>query len=504
MGLGITVKVARTVACGDTRRVEIARSVASAARMTRMTKHMKDNALTGAKSVHLIGIGGIGVSGVARALIALGFDVSGSDVRESQLTKAIRALGATVHIGHNAKYIEGVDVVVHSTAIPETNTELVAARAGNGKLVHRAEVLGAILDLHEVAVGVVGTHGKGTVSSAITWMMEAAGMEPGFIIGGLLENFSPPINARVSSRRHLIVAEVDESDGSLKWVHPTHLVINNLEADHLNYYDSLEHIQETVIAALAANTRLTHVALNGDDPGARALEEQIRALGVTVTLFGREATDLDVRAVPTGLSATGGTFDLVAGGEQLGGVSLVVPGLYNVDNATGAAACALSLSVPFEAIAKALSSFAGLENRFTVVDVGERRIIKDYISHPTGIRRVLEAASEDGRPIWAVFKPYRFTMINYLQDDYAEAFHQAHHTVITELYTAGEVPIAGIDTEFLCNKIRSRGPEVTFVQDIGAITDWLGREVPASAQVIFFGGDDLFEVADSYAGTLRA
>jgi len=465
---------------------------------------MPATVLDGARRIHLIGIGGIGVSGVARALVALGFEVTGSDVRESQLTTAVRNLGATVHIGHDAKYVDGVDVVVHSTAIPETNPELVAARESGVTIVHRAQVLGAILDRHEMAIGVVGTHGKGTTSSAITWILEQAGRRPGFIIGGLLENFEPPINARLEPEPKLVVAEVDESDGSLRWVHPTVMVINNLEADHLNYYDSLEHIQETVLASIEANARLKHVIINGDDPGARALEERVRATGVKVSLFGRKSDDLDVRAEATGLSATGGSFVLHHGDAKLGTVELAVPGLYNMENATAAAAVADVLGIEFDAIKTALGTFLGLENRFTVVDVDERRIIKDYISHPTGIRRVLEAATADGREIWAVFKPYRFTMINYLQDDYAEAFHDAHHTVITELYTAGEVPIAGIDTEFLCDKIRSRGPEVTFVPEMESIDTWLLEHVPAKAQVIFFGGDDLFQVADRYADGLRA
>ncbi len=459
--------------------------------------------LDGVRRIHLIGIGGIGVSGVARALLGLGFDVTGSDVRESQLTTAVRDLGATVHIGHDARFIDGVDLVVHSTAIPETNAELVEARRRGARVLHRAQILGALLDLHPVAIGVVGTHGKGTVSSAITWILEQAGQHPGFIIGGLLENFDPPVNARVAPTPQLVVAEVDESDGSLRWVHPTIMVINNLEADHLNYYDSLEHIQETVLESIEANARLRHVILNGDDPGARALEQGIRATGVDVTLFGRDAEDLDVRAVATGLSATGGSFELEHGERSLGVVELAIPGLYNMENATAAAACANVLGVDISHIKAALSGFLGLENRFTVVDVGLRRIIKDYISHPTGIRRVLEAATEDGRPIWAVFKPYRFTMINYLQDDYAEAFHDAKHTVITELYTAGEVPIPGIDTEFLCDKIRGKGPEVTFVPEMESIDAWLGDNVPEAAQVIFFGGDDLFAVADRYAEGLR-
>jgi len=453
--------------------------------------------LEGIQRVHLIGIGGIGVSAVARATLALGYEVTGSDVRESQITEAVRNEGAVVHIGHNAAHIDGADVVIHSTAIPETNPELCAAREKGIPIKHRAELLGAIIDAHAMSVGVVGTHGKGTVSSAITWLLESAGLHPGFLIGGLLENF-PGQNCRVTDRR-LVVAEVDESDGSLKHVHPKVIVINNLEADHLNYYEDLAHIQRTVIDALKANENLQRVMVNMDCPGARALIPDIE---VPVVTFGQNA-DADYNPIDVALAPMSADFCLRHGERTLGVMRLNLPGAYNLDNALAATATCLELGIPFEALAQALPEFKGLENRFTVVNAANRRIIKDYISHPTGIRRVLEAAAADGRRITAVFKPYRFTMINYLQEDYAEAFHDASETVITELYTAGEVPIPGIDTEYLCDKIRQRGPKVTYIADMEEIIPYLMETVADGEQAIFFGGDDLFRLADRYVAQLN-
>jgi len=453
------------------------------------------------RHIHLIGIGGIGVSGVARALLALGHAVSGSDVRESQLTLALRALGARVTIGHHADNLAGADLVVVSTAIPETNPELVAARARGLEVRHRSELLGAVVATRPVSIGVIGTHGKGTVSSAITWILEAAGRDPSFIIGGLLENFGK-INARLTPSDTL-VAEVDESDGSLKNVHPTLAVINNLEADHLNYYEDLAHVQRTVVAALAANPRLERVFVNVDDPGAAAI---IPSLTVPVTTFGRvlATRGAEVEARAAAADFHGGHFVLAQHGETLGEVALPLAGLHNVDNATAASAVALHLGVAPAIIARALADFRGLENRFTVVEAAGRTIVKDYISHPTGIRRVLEAASSGGRKTTAVFKPYRFTMVKYLLDDYAEAFHDADHTIITELYPAGEVPIPGIDTEVLCDRIRARGPRVTFVPVMDDIVPLLLETIPAGEQVVFFGGDDLFQLADRFARGLEA
>ena len=459
--------------------------------------------------IHLIGIGGIGVSGVAHALLAKGYRVSGSDVRESQLTLRLRELGAIVNIGHSADHLNDVDLVVVSTAIPEGNPELVAARARGLEVRHRSELLGALVAAHPIAIGVIGTHGKGTTASAISWILEGAGKRPGFIIGGLLENFGKT-NSRLTDSG-VLVAEIDESDGSLKNVHPTIAVVNNLEADHLNYYENLEHVQRTVVAALGDNPRLAHVFVNADDAGARAIIPQLR---VPVTTFGRTSpasgygsaekngSTTEVRAESATADFVAGHYTLTKDGAVLTAVDVSLPGLHNLDNSLAAASVALHLGVEPNVIATALATFKGLENRFTVVQAAGRILVKDYISHPTGIKRVLEAAATGQRKTTAVFKPYRFTMVNYLQDDYAEAFHDADHTIITDLYPAGEVPIPGIDTSFLCDKIRGRGPRVTYVPVMDDIVEVLHREVGPGEQVVFFGGDDLFRLADRYAAEL--
>lgn len=451
--------------------------------------------------IHLLGIGGIGVSGVAHALLTRGYRVSGSDVRESQLTLGLRARGATVTIGHAARNLDGVDLVVVSTAIPASNPELIAAHERGLEVRHRSELLGALVAAHPIAIGVIGTHGKGTTSAAITWLLETAGKDPSFIIGGLLDNFAKT-NARLSGG-DILVAEVDESDGSLKNVHPTLAVINNLEADHLNYYESLAHIQDTIVEALAHNPRLERVFVNADDPGARAL---IPRLSVPVTTFGRVLAErgADVEARAAAADFVSGHFVLAHEGHVLGEVGVSLPGLHNLDNALAASSVALHMGITHSDIARALGTFKGLENRFTVVHAAGRVIVKDYISHPTGIRRVLEAAKTSGKKTTAVFKPYRFTMVSYLQDDYAEAFHDADHTIITDLYPAGEVPIPGIDTEFLCNKIRARGPRVTHIPEMHDIVPYLLGHIGADEQVVFFGGDDLFRLADQIAAELIA
>jgi UDP-N-acetylmuramate--alanine ligase len=460
---------------------------------------------------HLIGIGGIGVSGVARLLHARGLDVQGSDVRESQLTLSLRDVGIRVFIGHDAANLKGVDTVVVSTAIPATNPEVVAAKALGLRILHRSQALGALLEDRR-GVGIIGTHGKGTVSAAVTWLLDQAGLKPGFVIGGLLENYH--MNARDGAP--WLVAEVDESDGSLVNSRPEVAVLNNLELDHLNYYPSWDKLESVVLTFFHGNAKLRTAVVNADDAGARKLLAQltpdryVRGTAplqdgqVRLVTFGFESADVDVRGLDLRTRRMGGTFGVQAAGVLLGEVTVNLPGSYNASNLLGAMATALAVGVPFPTIQAAAPGYKGLENRFTLVDADGVEVVKDYISHPTGIKRVLEAArSQAEGQVVAVFKPYRFTMIHYLQDDYREAFRDADRVVITELYTAGEVPIPGIDTDFLCDKIREVCPDVTYIHTLEDIPPWLLREVEAPATVLFFGGDDLFRMADGYIAGRR-
>jgi UDP-N-acetylmuramate--alanine ligase len=449
---------------------------------------------------HLIGIGGIGVSGVARLLHARGLQVQGSDVRESQITLALRAAGMTVFIGQQAGNLDGVDTVVVSTAIPETNPELVEARRRGLRVLHRSQALGALLEDRE-AVGVIGTHGKGTVSAAVAWLLDAAGLEPSFVIGGLLQNYG--VNARATSSPW-IVAEVDESDGSLVNSHPTYAVLNNLELDHLNYYPDWAKLEAAVLAFFHDNPRLRVAVLNADDAGVQKILAKLQLPASTLWTFGFH-DGATVRGSNLRTARMQASFDVSLRGELLGRVEIRLPGAYNASNVLGAIATALAAGVPFAAIQTATPRYLGLENRFTLVDAAGVEVVKDYISHPTGIKRVLEAARAQAEgPVVAVFKPYRFTMIHYLQDDYREAFRDADRVVVTELYTAGEVPIPGIDTDFLCNKIREVVADVSYVHALDDIPPWLAREVQAPATVLFFGGDDLFRTADAYVALRRA
>jgi UDP-N-acetylmuramate--alanine ligase len=444
--------------------------------------------------IHFIGIGGIGVSAVARIAVRRGYTVSGSDVRQSQLTDAMEQLGANVTIGHDASNVDDVDLVVVSTAIPEDNVEWATARERGIRTVHRSELLAAFLNETDVAIGITGTHGKGTISAMLTRVLDAAGRDPGFIIGGILNDYG--INARGGSG-DILVAEVDESDGSHSRAPVTHLLCNFLEADHLNYYDDLSHIVDSMVEAVENYDRLEALFLNFDCDGNRELAERVSSEPVT---YGMHSDDVDYRCQLIGQGQLPIRFTIAEHGKSLGEFELPLPGHYNAVNATGAAAIARSLGVSADAIREGLADFHGLENRFTIDDAAGTRIVKDYNSHPTAMRKVLHNAKTlgDGRVV-TVFKPYRYTLINYLKDEYATAFRGSDEVVITTMYAADEDPIPGVDTEFFVEMLRDQGHEVTFIEDQDDIVPYLDESTGEGDVAVFFGGDDFFAMADAWA-----
>lgn len=444
---------------------------------------------------HLIGIGGIGVSGVARILHQRGYPVSGSDVRESSITEALRDEGMAVTIGHDPANVDGADVVVKSTAIPEDNIELETARERDARIVHRSELLQWLIDDLRV-IGVTGTHGKGTVSSMIAWILECAGLEPGFVIGGMLENFET--NARDAGGDWMVV-EIDESDGTHHNLAPDYVVCNFLELDHLNYYDGLEDIIGSMVGYFESNERLKEAFVNLDCDGNRRLVERVdmRPTGYSTNHPSEYRGDLRAREqLPI-------DFEARRRADSLGTFELDLPGFYNVVNALGAIAVCHRLGVDLEAIREGLRTYEGVENRFTISRGGGLTIVKDYVSHPTGIRKVLESAQglADGR-IYSVFKPYRYTLIDYLEDEYGEAFQGTDEAVITKMYAADEDPIPGVDTQTVVDSIENNGVPVTYVPDETNIRETLHEKVDPGDVVIFFGGDDFFEMAEQFEAEL--
>ena len=359
------------------------------------------------------------------------------------------------------------------------------------------ELLAALLS-ERLSVGVTGTHGKGTVSAMITKMLDAAGREPGFIIGGLLLDYN--LNAR-AGKGDVIVAEVDESDGSHANIPTDLLLCNYIEADHLNYYKDHLDIIVSLARIIEANGRLRRAFVNIDCDGNRQMLERVTK-PVTTYAVEREA---EYRAVLLDQGQLPLRFEVFRRGEKLGEVSLPLPGRYNVGNAIGAIAVCDHLGVPFEAMQRGLADFKGLDNRFTIVDADGLFVVKDYNSHPTAIRKVLDSAKDlaKGRVV-SIFKPYRYTLTSYLQDEYATAFEGSSEVIITTMYAANEDPIPGVDTDLVVRKLRERGHLVTHIPDQNQIVAHLRASVQPGDKVLFFGGDDFFRMADDWVSERRA
>ena len=472
---------------------------------------------------HFIGIGGIGVSAVARVLAERGAQIQGSDVRESQLTLSIQSLGAKVVIGHHMSNIDGADLVVYSTAVPKDNIELVEAEKRGIPCIHRSKALAyGLIGLE--TVGVTGTHGKGTVSAMITHGLICAEQDPSFIIGGILNQYKTnakvgrlPEESKIDSTEQPSsplkcygVAEIDESDGSHLNLNPHHALVNHLEVDHLNYYEDLQAIITTMTRFLQENQQLKTVALNMSDQGVRQMlnaltfNQDVHVLGYAaegyypstegsldeVAYTVRDIVDYGIKVCFTAYH-----FE-----RELGKIELPIPGGYNAENAAGALAIMLGgLQLDFAVCQKALNSFEGLENRFTVRQDQEITVVKDYLSHPTGMKRVLESAQRmEHRKIWCVFKPYRFTLMKYHGEDYARAFTGADDVLITTMYAANEPSLPGIDTQWFVEQLKRFGNQTHFIPEQDDLIPFLQERVQAKDLIFFFGGDDFFRMADAW------
>ncbi|MEO6066059.1 MAG: UDP-N-acetylmuramate--L-alanine ligase [Lysobacterales bacterium] len=455
--------------------------------------------------VHFIGIGGAGMSGIAEVLATLGYQVSGSDLGETSLTRRLATLGVAVRRGHAAEHVEGADVVVVTSAIRSDNVELLAARALHIPVVARAEMLGELMRFRH-GIAVAGTHGKTTTTSLIASVLAEGGLDPTFVIGGQL--LSAGTSARLGAGRYL-VAEADESDGSFLRLSPLLAVVTNIDADHLeNYGGEFSRVREAFADFLHRLPFYGLAVLCIDDPEVAALAAQTPRQLMT---YGTHV-DADVRA--SGIIAAGERmrFNLhLPQTETVFEVSLALPGHHNVLNALAAAAIGWQLGVEPQAIARALKQFGGVGRRFNVhgeirVHGGQALLVDDYGHHPRELAAVFEAVRSGWpeRRLVVGFQPHRYSRTRDLLDDFAEVLATVDVLVLSDVYAAGEAPIANADSKALARAIRARGRVEPVL--VGAAI-----ELPAALAPLMRGGDflllagagDIGHVAQDLA-TLRA
>lgn len=440
-------------------------------------------------TVYFIGIGGAGMSGIARVMLEKGLVVAGSDAKDSSVVAALRAQGATVHIGHAAAQVAGFDTIVVSSAIKQDNPELVAAREAGARVLHRSEALASLMAGSEV-VAVAGTHGKTTTTSMTVVGLQAGGLDPSFVIGGVLS--ASGTNAHLGSSS-AFVAEADESDGSFLLYTPTVGVITNVEADHLDHYGSWEAVHEAFVTFCAhvAEQDGTVVAC-ADDPGSLDIALAARANGAHVVLYGQHA-DADWRITGFTASAAGARFTIVTPDGELGPVELKQPGAYNAANATAAVCVAAVLGADVDAAVRGVGAFTGTKRRFELKGaVDGVRVFDDYAHHPTELTAVLTAARgvvEPGAKVHVIFQPHLFSRTRDFKVEFGQALGLADDVAVLDVYPAREAPVPGVTGALVADEVPHGN--VAFIPAFNDAVGYMAGRVAAGDIVITAGAGDV-------------
>ncbi|MHB8840178.1 MAG: UDP-N-acetylmuramate--L-alanine ligase [Candidatus Aquicultor sp.] len=451
--------------------------------------------------IHFVGIGGAGMSGIAKVLLDMGYKVSGSDLKESRYTASLREKGAIISIGHSADNINDPDVVVVSTAIPVTNPEVKEAKQSNIPVIRRAEML-AELGKHLRSIAVAGTHGKTTTTSMVALTFEKTGLDPTFLIGGELNDIGS--NAKHGGGE-FFVTEADESDGSLLFLNPEVIVMTNIEADHLDYYGSLEEIEALFLKFVESLPEHGFVVACADNPGVARLIERSEKRFVT---YGVEQ---EGESRPAGhnfiarnvvLHTFGSTYDAYYNGALIGGVKLNVPGVHNVYNSLATIALSQSLGMQMDAVLGALSQFSGVKRRFQIIETTpDFTLVDDYAHHPTEVEATLSAAkSGDWSRLICVFQPHRYSRTKFLSKDFGSAFSDADVVVLTDVYAAGEDPIPGVTGKVIVDAVLAESPRkhVVYLPKKTEIPKFLLETVREGDLVLTMGAGDISAIGEDF------
>jgi len=456
-------------------------------------------------TIHFVGIGGIGMSGIAEVMKNLGYSVQGSDIAESVTVDRLRSRGIEVSIGQAAGNIEGAAVVVTSTAVKRDNPEVVAALENRIPVVRRAEMLAELMRLKNT-VAVAGTHGKTTTTSMIAALLDAGGVDPTVINGGIIEQYGS--NARLGDSDWMVV-EADESDGSFLRLDGTIAVVTNIDPEHLDHYGDFDAVRRAFIEFVHNVPFYGAAIMCIDHPEVQAAVGQVRDRRVVTYGFSPQA---DICGVDVRPESGGNRFDVVIRqrGEEdrrIEDVVLPMPGRHNVQNALAAIAVAIELGCPDQVIRSGFASFSGVRRRFTRVgEVGGVAVIDDYAHHPVEIRAVLAAAREaaQGRVI-AVAQPHRYTRLRDLMEEFQAAFNDADSVYVAPVYPAGEAPIEGVDAAALVQGLRARGHRAAYeIDGPAALAVELAGEIQPGDLVVCLGAGDITRWAAGLAAAIAA
>lgn len=452
--------------------------------------------------VHFVGIGGIGMSGIAEIMLKIGYSVQGSDAKSSANTERLEKLGARIFVGHDAEHIgEGVSAVVYSTAVKQDNPELKIARERRIPLVRRAEMLAELMRL-QFSIAVGGTHGKTTTTSMVAAVLDAGGLDPTVVNGGIINAYGT--NAKVGDGDWIVV-EADESDGSFLRLKSTVAIVTNIDPEHLDHWGDFDGVRKAFCDFVENIPFYGFAAVCLDHPEVQKLVAQIDNRRLVTYGLNPQAM---VRAENVDMAPDGCRFDVVMGDSSvIEGLHLPMAGWHNVSNALAAIAVARELDVSDAAIKAGLAGFGGVKRRFTTTGVvGGVRIVDDYGHHPVEIAAVLKAARQvaEGRVI-AVVQPHRYTRLRDLMEDFSTCFSDADSVIVADVYAAGEQPIEGVDKDALADGIRRFGHRsVAVLEGPAALAGVIAAEAQSGDLVVCLGAGDITQWAYALPGQLEA
>jgi UDP-N-acetylmuramate--alanine ligase len=451
------------------------------------------------KKIHFVGIGGIGMSGIAELLLNLGFDVSGSDINESPIVEKLIRLGADVHMGHSTVNLKDADVLVYSSAVHKENPEIQAALERNIPVIRRAEMLGELIAVKETSIGIGGTHGKTTTSSMIGTVLSEGKLDPTLVVGGLVKTIDS--NAKLG-QGDLIVVEADEFDRSFLALRPTISIITNIELEHTDCYKDLDDLKQAFIQFANSAPFYGAVIACADSP---ALMEIIHEIKRPVITYGL-SKDADIRATNICFNETQTVYTLWEHEHENGTIKLNVPGEHNVVNSLAAIALGMEMGLKIDTIAKGLEAYHGVRRRFEIKGISnDIMVVDDYAHHPTEVTATLQAAREGwDRRIVSVFQPHLYTRTQVFYKEFAQAFSASDILIVTDVYPAREEPINGVSGAMVSNAARKAGLEhVHYIPNLDDIASHLDQIVQPGDMVITIGAGTIWRYCESYFEHLK-
>jgi UDP-N-acetylmuramate--alanine ligase len=451
------------------------------------------------KKVHFVGVGGIGMSGIAEILISLGYEVSGSDLRENDNTKRLINNGATIFKGHKSENVQDVDVVVYSSAVNDTNVEIKKAKDMDIPVIPRAEMLAELMRFSD-GIAVAGTHGKTTTTSLMATVLHSGKLDPTVVIGGKLNAIDT--NAKMGESK-LMLVEADESDRSFLFLRPLITCVTNIDIEHMENYNGLQDLKDSFKEFMSSIPFYGFNIVCIENEILREVSSQVHRKIISYG-FTKKA---HYRAVDVKFNENGSNYDVWKKGEKLGNIQLRMYGRHNVLNSLATVVLALELGIEFNIIHKSLSEFQGVDRRFTIK--GEAKgvlVVDDYGHHPTEIRATLEAAKTGypERRIWAIFQPHRYSRVHNLYADFAKSFYMADKVVVSDIYPAGEPPIAGITSENLVDSIKkSSNKNSVMGGSLEDIKKLLLKETKEGDLILTLGAGSITQLASDFLAELK-